>query len=479
MSLKGFTRNIKPLEILTEEQLDIIHKSTLEILENVGLRFESEKILKIFKKNDCNVDSENNRVRIPSYIVEEMLRKCPSSFTVKSRSAKHRLRIGGNTLYFSNMPGKGIVTIENWIIRKATKKENKEALIVLDSLENLHLLCSYTPYFEIEGISPIMSIPESVAAKIRYSTKVQLTGYQKGCEQFIIELAKATNQDIIGIVLPSSPLTYYSEACEAAIRYTQAGFPINIGSSPIMGGTSPVTIGGALVAFNAEVIGGIVLVQMVNPGARVMVEDGAMPMNMRSGSPIFGNITSCLHIAAAGQIWKKYEIPMFADTGWANSKKIDYQSGYEKSISTFVMALAGCNGTFFHGGLYGELAYHPLQSIIDDDIAGMVGKFIEGLQINHETLALDIIEDAGPIPGYFLNKNHTRKHFKEEVYLPKSADLLTYHEWRNNRQKDVIIHAEEKFYEILKNHKVEPLADEQNKEVKKILNKAREFYKNK
>ena len=86
MPLKGFIRNIKPLEVLTEEQVEAIHRSTLDVLETTGIRFESEKVLKIFKKNGCDVDFENNRVRFPSYIVEEALRKCPSSFTMKSRN---------------------------------------------------------------------------------------------------------------------------------------------------------------------------------------------------------------------------------------------------------------------------------------------------------------------------------------------------------------------------------------------------------
>ena len=218
MPLKGFSRNIKPIEILTPEQIDAVHRATLDVLETTGIRFESEKALKIFKKNDCDVDFDEKRVRFPSSIVEEVLRRCPSSFTMKSRNAANNVRIGGNTLYFSDMPGQGILDLNTWKVRKATSEENREALTVLDALENFHILCSYTPYFEIEGVSPAMSIPESVAAKMRYSTKVQWTGYQNDCEIYNIEMAKVTGQDIMGLSLPSAPLTYYTDACESAIR---------------------------------------------------------------------------------------------------------------------------------------------------------------------------------------------------------------------------------------------------------------------
>ena len=401
MALSGFMRKIKTLEILNEEQMESIHRGTLDVLENTGIRFESKEALDIFKKNDCNVDYKINRVRFPSYLVEETLRRCPSSFTVKSRNSDRDIRIGGNYTYFANMPGMRIVDLNTWETRPATRKENKEALIVLDALPNFHLFSSYTPYFEIEGVSPNMAIPESYADKIRNSSKVSWEGYQNNCELFIIEMSKAIKQEVIGICLPSPPLTYQEDACKAGIRYAEQGFPINIANSCIMGGTSPITIAASLISFNAEVIGAIMLTQFVRLGTRIMIEDGSLPMNMKTGSPIFDAITASLHMAAFSQIWRNYKIPTFVDTGWVNSKKIDFQCGYEKAIASTITALAGCNVIILHGGIHGELAYHPVQSILDDDIAGEIGRFLEGIELNDETLAVDLIKKVGPIPGYF------------------------------------------------------------------------------
>lgn len=475
MLLKGFMRNIKPLEILTEEQVEAIHRSTLDVLENTGIKFESEKALKIFNNNGCNVDYENKIVKFPSYVVEEALRKCPSSLIMKSRNPKNNIRIGGNTIYFSDMPGMRILDLNTFKTKPATKEENKDALIILDALENIHILCSYTPYFEIEGISPLMAILESFAAKIRYSSKVSWEGYQNDCEIFVIEMAKATNQDVMGLGLPSAPLTYYSDACKSIIRFSEAKLPINYASGCIMGGTSPATIAGTLVTFNAEVIGGIVLSQIINPGNRSVVEDTILPMNMQSGHPVFGSINTSLHIAAFAQIWRKYEVPTFADSGWTNSKKIDFQDGYERSITALICALSGCHVSNLYGGVYGELAYHPIQSILDDDIAGMIGRFVEGIEVNDETLATNLIEEVGPIPGYYLNTEHTRKFYKD-IFKPKAADMSTYTDWLEKGKKDCLKLAEERMCEILKTHKVLPLPDEQDKEIEKILKKAREFY---
>ena len=97
--LKGFTRKFKPLKILTEEEVETIHRGTLDVLETTGVRVEHDRALKLFADHGCKVDFENKRVRIPSYLVEDCVRKCPSSFALKARDPKYDLRIGGNNLY--------------------------------------------------------------------------------------------------------------------------------------------------------------------------------------------------------------------------------------------------------------------------------------------------------------------------------------------------------------------------------------------
>jgi len=142
-------------------------------------------------------------------------------------------------------------------------------------------------------------------------------------------------------------------------------------------------------------------------------------------------------------------------------------------------ALSGANIIQLHGGIYGEIAYHPVQSILDDDIAGMIGRFIEGVEVNDETLAIDLIEEVGPIPGFYLNKEHTRKWWKKEQFVPRTADRLTYPEWIRTGKKDCISYAKERMEEILTTHKPKPLTDSQEKEIEKILEEARKYYKKK
>jgi len=480
MSLRGFRRSFKPLEILSQEQVADVHRGVLAILQNTGLRFESEFALKIFKKNDCAVNFDNMRVKFPPGLVEKCIRETPSNFYFKSRNPDHDLIIGGNNTYFCAFPGMNTVDLNTWEPRRATRKENKEALIVLDALDNLHFLTPYTPYFGFDDTPPVMSIPESAAAKMRYSTKLQFSGYQKDCEIFTIEMSTIAGTEIQGMMESSPPLTFYNDAAMSAYRFAKAGLPLHITSGAVIGGTSPATIAGTLVTSIAEILGGIVFTQLVKPGTRVVANAFVFPQNMKTGLPFFGSVGVSLHEAAFNQIWRKYEIPVQSSAiGPTNSKMIDYQNCYEKAIPGLVAALTGAHIIQFHGGVYGELTHHPVQSIMDDDVAGIIGRFIEGLEVSNETLSLDLIDNIGPIPGFYLNTAHTRKWWQNDQYIPKVADLLPYGQWEKEGKKGALDRAKEKMEEILETHKPVPLSDEQEREIEKILEKARNSYKEK
>ncbi|GAI68695.1 unnamed protein product [marine sediment metagenome] len=157
----------------------------------------------------------------------------------------------------------------------------------------------------------------------------------------------------------------------------------------------------------------------------------------------------------------------------------DYQCGYEKTLRVLVAGLSGANLLLLHGSVHGELTYHSVQAILDDDLAGMVGRFMEGVGVNRETLAVDLIEEVGPIPGYFLNKEHTRKWWKLEQFVPKAADRLTYPEWMQTGKKACLDYAKERMEEILATYKPTPLTHSQEEDVEKILDEARKYYRKK
>ena len=476
--LKGFTRKYKPLEILTEEQIDAIHKGTLDVLEQTGMRFEHERALKLFKKNGCEVDFEKRMVRFPPGLVEESLRKTPSSWRWHARAPKDDIIVGGNTVYFGAFPGMQTVDLDTLEPRTATKQEYAEGVRVLDALNNTHMIHCYTPYFGFDGVPEVMKMPESLAVRIKNSSKVTFSAHSNDCEVFAIQMAAVTGADYpCQCLLSSPPLTYYADAPECVFRVIEAGLPIRMSVGDVYGATSPATIAGSTITVNAELIAGIVLAQLINPGQRIIINDYSHPLNMRQGSPSFGSIGAALHRVMFNQMWRKYELPIYNLVSPTSSKEIDFQHGYEKGIGVILSAISGANIVNFIGSMYGEIAHHPVQAILDDDIAGMVGRFIEGVKIIDETLAIDLIETVGPIPGHYLNKEHTRKWWKKEQFMPMVADRLTYPEWIDKGKKSALDYAKERMDEIRATHEPTPLPEDQYKEIDEILKKAKQYYK--
>ena len=125
-----------------------------------------------------------------------------------------------------------------------------------------------------------------------------------------------------------------------------------------------------------------------------------------------------------------------------------------------------------------ELVYNPVLSILDDDIAGWVGRLLQGIDVNPESLAIDLINEVGPVPGHFLNTAHTRKHWREEHFFPKAADEEAYPVWFELGKKDALALAAERMDDILTNHQPEPLTDEHERAVERMLTDAREHYRN-
>jgi trimethylamine--corrinoid protein Co-methyltransferase len=477
---KGFTRKFKPLEILTDEQIEEIHRGTLDLLERTGILFESDKALKFLADHGCKVDFKDKRVRIPSGLVEDSLAKCPSSFLLKSRDPKNNLRIGGNTVYFTASVGMRTVDINTWEQQIPTMKENDEAVRVLDALDTVHLLVSYCPYSEIVDVPPVLAYPVSTASRMKYSTKVSRTSQVMDSEIWDIKMAEVTGTDVLGDMEASPPLTYYENTVNSAFRFGKTDFPVFIASGPVMGGTAPATFAGSTITNNAEIIAGIVLMQLISPGKGVIASHFVFPMNMETGQPGFGSVEITLHDSMFNQIFRKYGIPTASCNPYASSAKtIGFQNGYERMLLSLTAALSGANFIILHGGVHGELTFHPVQAVLDDEIARIVGRYIEGVNVSDETLAIDLVEEVGPIPGMYLDKEHTRKWWKEEFLLPKVADRLPYPQWIKEGRKTAVDNAKARVEEIIATHEPMPLSKEQNKEIDEILKEAKMYYSEK
>jgi trimethylamine--corrinoid protein Co-methyltransferase len=292
-------------------------------------------------------------------------------------------------------------------------------------------------------------------------------------------MAQALDVGVFAAMEAAPPLSWYGDAINCAWACAENNFPVEVGCGCVMGGTGPATIAGALVQSNAEIMSGIVMVQLVKAGTGILSNSFVFAQNMRTGSPAAGGIEVSLFQAAFNQLWRgKYNIPtMLGACGPSSSELIDFQCGYEKGISTSLASVSGASVINVLGGMHVELTYHPVQSVLDDDIAGMIGRFIEGITVNHETLAVDVIQKVGPIPGHYLNQKHTREWWKKEHFTPQVADRLSYPEWLAAGKQSALENARARVEQILASHQPSPpLAPGQEADLDRILDEARQYY---
>lgn len=478
---KGFTRNFEPVRILRENQVEQIHKASLNVLSEVGFKFDSDKALKLLEENGAKVDYNTKIAKIPSNLVEECIKRTPSSFTLKARDPNLSISVGGNTIYFMNSAGARYTDIDTGEVSMPTLEQNNIGVLVSDALGSVHVFPSYTPYFEIEGVPPAMSCPVSCASRHRFSSKPSRGAQPTYTYIWETKIAQAVGAQLFGCVEGAAPLSLSEDAIEAAYVYLNAGFPIYIASGSIMGGSHPITIAGASVSHNAELLAIIVLLQCIKPGCGIIANNFVSSMNMATGDISFGTAAIALHQMAYNQIWHDlYKIPV-NNTGsaFSNSKIVDYQLGAEKLPLAMCSALSGANMIVLHGGVTAELAYNPVLAIIDDDVANTIGRIVESFDVNDATIGFDTIMDVGVSPGTFLNTKQTRNYWKTENYATRVFDKLSYKEWVESGKKTALKKAKERYEEILATHKPLPLTPRQDQAITDILNEATEFYKKK
>lgn len=466
MVLEGH-RCKKPLEILNEEEVNAIHEGSLEVLEETGVVFDHEEALNILKEAGCKVDFEKKLVKFPKSLIESSLHKCPKNFLLKSRNPKYTLELGGSRVYFASFPAGSVVDEETGIRRPGTLKDVEEFVKLLDALPEVHTLCQ--PLSKIADKHPMISMEWIIATEMRTTEKTLMGPSFFGCAKWIVKMANALNQQMLGSITMASPLTYPKEQVEGLFSYAQANHPLAILSGPSLGATGPATLAGTLVLENAEVLAGLVLAQLINPGIGVLLQAYATPLDMQYGTMSSGAVEVGIMAVGIAQVWRSYNIPTGVFFPMTDSKVPDEQAAYEKYLQLLLCALAGINYIMPCGGLENEGAQSIAQIVIDNEVCGMVGRILDGIKVNKETLAIDLIKEVGPIPGNYLKKQHTRDWWKKERYLSKLSTRQPYEKWLSLGAKNVVKRAIEIGKEIIKTHKPPKLPKELDEKLEEIL----------
>jgi len=467
------------LRVLSDEQVYEIHQAALEILWNTGVLVKAPAARDLLRRAGAWVDDETMLCRIPGYIVEEALEQAPSSFTIYARNPKNNVRVSTRSLHYEPMIGRlNCYDYVTGTTHRTTLEDVGHLARLADALPSYHLLHSGAIMPQIEGVPIRATHVYGYLGSVRNSSKVvKATSRERvlaeDCLRMVAVLAGGEDElrrkpFTFTTDNPVAPLHHDRDQTEGVLEFTKYGLPIDVTSEPQAGATSPVTLAGLLAQQTADVISGITIIQLANPGNPVWYGTCGSIMDMRVGHIAIGAIEMGLINVASAQIAHFYDIPCRGTASATDSKLLDFQAGYEKATVLTMAALGGVNKVFYPGTMEGALTISKESLVLDDEIIGELYRVLEGVNVNEKTLALDVIDRVGP-GGHFLSQRHTMQFLEGEHFLPALSDRRTREKWEEAGSKGMADHAHERMERILAEHQVDPLPAEVEAELERIV----------
>jgi len=460
---------------LTEEQLQKIHHSALDILEKIGVKYRDEETQRIFRNVGATVDERHRLVKIPSQVVEETIRKAPNSFKLESRDRNHPLEIRRGRMYARPSTGfSKVIDLESGISRNGMCRDTADISKLIDDLENISINATHV-------------FPSDVPQEFKdvYSFKIALENSEKHVVtsplvrinlELMYRIASVYQDEtslegpiFSALICPISPLTLRDDV---SIFCAKKRIPAIVNSAPIVGVASPVTLAGTLVMQCVESLATIALIQLVSPGSPIILGNKSTPMEMRSGTPLSGTVEIGMLSAAAVQVAHFYDLPSEGFGTRTDSKTLDEQTGVERIFTGLLPALAGATIDSGAGAVEIVATFSSEQLVIDEEVYGMIFRLLRGIDFDEETLALKEISKVGP-EGSFLGEEHTRKNYLKEFYQHRLFDKRSRKEWEAAGHKDIRQAARDRVKRMLAEHQPVPeLSKDAKNAIERVIREA-------
>ena len=478
MKINQTVQGTPNFQVLSEDQIEMIYFAALDVLETSGGRIFHDEALELCRNSDAVV-TEENRVRIPTSLVERALRGYPRKITLMGRDGKRSVKLQKDDVAFGTGSDTPFVY---------DRKTGKRRQCTFDDVATSARIVDYLPNFDFHMSHGLVSdVPNpktydrhQFLAMIMNNTKpMVLTSVDGDGLKDLWEMACLIrggeeefrlNPLFVVYIEPVSPFMNGKEAVEKLMFAAEKGIPAMYTPCPSAGATAPATIAGMLVQSVAEVLLAVVLSYLKKPGMPLIMGGVQTVMDMRTTTYSYGAPELSLASAASTDISKWLGLLMFSTGGCSDSKVVDEQAAAEATLSLYNAFLSGAN--FIHDVGYIDSGLNGSWSslVMCDEIIGMIRQIGKGIQVDDETLALDILNEVGP-GGEFVSHEHTYKHWRE-WFRPNLNDRSDYETWKNNGSKDFNDRLEAEVDRILDTHKPEPLDESVLQEMKKIIDLA-------
>jgi trimethylamine--corrinoid protein Co-methyltransferase len=454
------------IDILTETAIERIHEGALRVLDRVGIEVRSDRVIAKLERAGARADHDAGRVRFPREVVEAALAQVPATLLLAARDPACDLMLDGSRGYLT-VDGNAaeILDLETNERRASTKADLAQVTRVADALPQIGFLWQpVTARDEPIDVQPLHEIATEFANSSKH---IQLmTAAKPEQARGAVEIARIVaggerelrERPVLSAFQCSlSPLTYDGQPLEAAAVYGEAGVPCGFVAMPIACATAPATPAAALVVSNAEVLAGIVSLQLLVPGARTFYGACGTVMDLRTGAAACGGPEDLLFQMASAQLARRYGMPSSIGTFATGAKSADWQAGVENGLSGMASWLGGADMLCGAGLLYGARVYSIAELVLDTELFDLVCHLAGGVPVTDEDLALEVIEAVGP-GGHFLAQPHTLRNMRR-MWQPRVFGRETWEDWEAAGRPEPRDLARERARKILAEHEPIPLAD--------------------
>jgi len=437
LPFRTLTNPFRPLEVLSADHVEEIHRTSLRILSEVGIEVLGDRAIDRLAAAGATVDRSNRRVRVDGALVEELITTAPAEFTLHARNPSRNVVLGGRNLVFSSVGGPAFVTDLDRGRRAGTWQDFQDYVALISALNVIHQ--------EAGGPLEPTDLPVETRHLDMYAclaTTLDKTWHCLGFGATVVEdalevvgLARGVSREalasepsLITIINTNSPLRLDGPMSDGLIAMAEAGQAVVATPFTLAGAMTPVTLAAAIAQQNAEALFCVALTQIVRPGAPVVYGAFTSNVDMRTGSPAFGTPEYVKGAIASGQMARRYRLPWRSSNATA-SAVVDAQAAYESEMAVWGAVMGGVNLLYQGAGwLEGGLTASYEKLIIDAEILQMMSEVLQPVAVDEASLGLDAIAEVGP-GGHFFGAAHTLERFETAFYRPIVSDWRNYETW--------------------------------------------------
>jgi trimethylamine---corrinoid protein Co-methyltransferase len=462
-----------PLELLSADQVEAIHRAGLTILRDVGVEVLSARALERFERAGATVQREGDaagrgaagRVRLDPDQTEELIRSTPSSFELHARNSERNLVFGDRHLVFGAVGGPAFVTDIDRGRRPGNFADFQDYVRVIGALDIVHQ----------EGGGPLEPTDLPVETRhldmyrtfattldktwqcLAFGAQVVVDAIEVACLTRGVDRATlAAQPSLMTIVNTNSPLRLDGPMSEGLIAMAEAGQPVVATPFTLAGAMAPATLAGALAEQHAEALFMVALAQIVRPGTPMVYGGFTSNVDMRTGSPAFGTPEYVQGQIATGQLARRVGLP-HRTSNVTGSAVVDAQAAYESEMSIWGAVLGGAALLYQGAGwLEGGLTASFEKLILDAELLQQMALVLQPPVIDDDTLGLEAIAEVGP-GGHFFGSTHTLARYESAFYQPFLSDWRNFETWQEDGARTATERANRIWKQLLAEHVPPPL----------------------